>query len=78
MIRETLKKHSLEFQDFCKFAGLSQMQVRYSMKKNDPIYMAGLEKKFNEFIEWKIEQLQKAIRIMTILPSLKDEGRINN
>ncbi len=61
MITKTLKQNSLQIQDFCKFAGLSKTQFNYAIKKNDPIYMNGLNNKLFEFIKWKIEQLKGVV-----------------
>lgn len=61
MILETLKKHNLKTKEFIEYANLSKTQFNYAIKKNDPIYINGLENKLEEFIEYKIKQLQEAI-----------------
>ena len=61
MIIKTLKENSLQIQEFFRFAKLSKIQFNYAIKKNDPIYIKGLESKLYKFIEWKIKQLRKVI-----------------
>ena len=46
MIIEVLKKHNLKTKEFIEFAGLSKTQFNYAIKKNDSIYINGLEYKF--------------------------------
>jgi len=61
MIIEVLKKHNLKTKEFIEFAGLSKTQFNYAIKKNDSIYINGLENKFREFLKWKIKQLNKIL-----------------
>ena len=61
MITETLKKYNLKIKEFIEYSNLSKMQFNHAIKKNDPIYMKGLESKLKEFIEYKIKQLKEAI-----------------
>ena len=61
MIIKILKGYNLQVQEFCKFANLSKTQFNYAIKKNDPIYIKGLESKLFDFIEWKIKKLQEVI-----------------
>jgi hypothetical protein len=58
MIVKRLKKHNLKTKEFIEFAKLSKTQFNYAVKKNDDIYMKGLEIKLMEFIKWKIKQLK--------------------
>lgn len=58
MIINTLKKYNLKTKEFIEYAKLSKTQFNYAVKKNDDIYMKGLEIKLMEFIKWKIKQLQ--------------------
>lgn len=58
MIINTLKKYNLKAKEFTEYAKLSKTQFNYAVKKNDDIYMKGLEIKLMEFIKWKIKQLQ--------------------
>lgn len=61
MILETLKQHNLKALDFINYARLSKNQFNYAIKKNDEIYIKGLEDKFREFIKWKITKLQEVL-----------------
>jgi len=61
MITKTLKKLNLQTKEFSEFAGLSKTQFYHITRKNDPIYLKGLESKLLDFIEWKIKQLKKHI-----------------
>ena len=63
MIIKILKENSLQIQDFCRFAGINKNRFHYAIKKNDPIYMKGLEGKLYDFLEWKIEQLQETMKM---------------
>ncbi len=60
MIVETLKKYNLKQLDFLEFSNISKTKLFYALKKQDPIYIDGLKKKFGEYLDWKAKQLQKA------------------
>ena len=59
MILQTLKQYDLKVLDFIKYAKLSKTQFNYAIKKNDAVYMRGLEDKLREFIKWKITKLEE-------------------
>jgi len=61
MILKTLKQHNLKALDFINYAKLSKMQFNYAIKKNDPIYIKGLEDKFREYIKCKITKLEEVL-----------------
>lgn len=61
MILQTLKQHDLKVLDFINYVKLSKTQFNYAIKKNDAIYMRGLEDKFREFIKWKITKLEEVL-----------------
>ena len=54
-IVKTLKDNDLKAKEFIEFAKLSKTQFVWAIKKNDPIYIKGLEDKLIEFIEYKIK-----------------------
>lgn len=61
MILEKIKKYDLKINEFIKFTGLSRNRFNWVIKKNDPIYIKGLEVKLQEFLQYKIKQLQQAL-----------------
>lgn len=61
MILEKIKKFDLKVAEFIKFTGLSSNRFNWVIKKNDPIYIKGLELKLQEFLHYKIKQLQEAL-----------------
>ena len=61
MILEKIKKFDLKVAEFIKFTGLSNNRFNSVIKKNDPIYIKGLELKLQEFLHYKIKQLQEAL-----------------
>ncbi len=59
MIIETIRRYNLKQLDFLDYAKISKTRLFYALKKNDPIYIKGLEKKFGEYLAWKTKQLSK-------------------
>tara|TARA_R110000868_G_scaffold3937_1_gene24142 strand:+ start:482 stop:694 length:213 start_codon:yes stop_codon:yes gene_type:complete len=70
MILEKIKKYDLKINDFIKYTGLSRNRFNWVIKKNDPIYIKGLEVKLQEFLHYKIYQLQRALQ--ELQKALKD------
>ena len=60
-IAKVLKENDLKTKEFIEFAGLSKTQFNYALKKDNYIYIKGLEYKLKEFIKWKIKQLNKIL-----------------
>jgi hypothetical protein len=58
-VEETLKKYRLQFQEFANFAGIHRCTLSSAIKRNDEIYMKGLQVKLKEFFKWKIKQLRE-------------------
>lgn len=61
MILQKIKKCDLKVAEFIKFTGLSRNRFNWVIKKNDLIYIKGLEVKLQEFLQYKIKQLQQAL-----------------
>ena len=62
MILQKIKKCDLKVAEFIEFTGLSRNRFNWVVKKNDPIYIKGLELKLQEFLHYKIDQLQQALK----------------
>ena len=62
MILKTLKEQNIKIIDFIEYSKLSKTQFDYAIRKNDPIYLKGLESKFKEYIDWKIKRLQDVLK----------------
>ena len=60
-IAKVLKENHLKTKEFIEFVGLSKTQFNYALKKDNSIYIKGLEYKLKEFIKWKIKQLNKIL-----------------
>lgn len=59
MIPEYIKKYNLKQLDFLQYADLTKTKLFYALKKNDPVYIKGLNKTFGEYLKWKTRQLEK-------------------
>ena len=59
MILKILAKHNLKVKEFIEFIGVSRGHFFYAIKKNNLVYIKGLEVKLVEFINYKIIQLEK-------------------
>jgi len=59
IISQKLANHNLKVKEFIEFLEVTAGHYFYAVKKNDPIYMKGLEVRLTEFIDYKIEELKK-------------------
>jgi predicted XRE-type DNA-binding protein len=65
IILESLKQNNLKSKEFFDFLEMSKSQFDFVMRKQDPIYMKGMESKLKEFLHWKIKELQKILAKLT-------------
>ena len=59
IISQKLAEHNLKVKEFIEFLKVTEGHYFYAVKKNDPIYMEGLQVRLSEFIDRKIVELQK-------------------
>ena len=65
IILETLKQNNLKSKEFFDFLEMPKSKFDFTIRKQDPIYMKGMESKLKEFLEWKIKELQNTLTKLT-------------